>query len=82
MKAYKFVIRPGKKHERVIEADERGVLAVEGRLAIAVAGSRDEARALLERLAAEEGDDARWLSVADVHELDLDTPKRLCWVEQ
>lgn len=82
MKAYKFIVPPGKHKERVIESDERGVLTVEGRLAIALAETKDEAVALLERTAAESGFDTRWLKVADVIELDLETPKRLCWVEQ
>lgn len=49
-------------------------------LAIAIASSEPEARALLTRLGAEDGQDTRWLAVADVVELTLDTPKRLCWV--
>lgn len=82
MKAFKFIVPPGKHKERVIESDERGVLTVEGRLAIALATSREQALEILERTAAEQGFDTRWLKVADVVELDLETPKRLCWVEQ
>jgi hypothetical protein len=84
VKAFKFMIKPGDPRvvarvtmpgggERVTEA--------ENRLAIAIAETQEEALALLTRLAEEEGDDARWLVVADVIPMNLDMPKRLCWVE-
>lgn len=84
MKAFKYMIRKG--DERVIERVRRAdggeiVTRVDNRLAVAIHETQEEATALLKRLGAEEGDDMRWLDVADVRVLDLDTPKRLCLVE-
>lgn len=80
MKVFKFLI-PERK-PRVVEAyPDGGVLEASGFYAGALAEDVEKARALLARIAAEEGFDARWLAVADVIELDLDTPKRLFWVQ-
>lgn len=80
MKCYKFLIPQGKP--RVIDTYPNGsTLEVEGLYAGALANTVEEARELLTRIATEEGLDARWLHAAKVTVLDLDTPKRLFWVE-
>lgn len=80
MKIYKFVIPPRKP--RVIDTyPNGGVLEAEGFAAGALAESEEQARSLLARIAAEEGIDSRWLRAADVIELDIDTPKRLFWIQ-
>lgn len=85
MKAFKFLIKPGDPRaiDRITLPNGGGerVVEVDNRLAIAIAETQEEALVLLTRLAEEEGDDARWLTVADVIPMNLDTPRRLCWVE-
>lgn len=82
MKAYKFWIPPRNETKLAPEDQpENGSLSVDGLLAIAVAGSQDEAMKLLIRRAKEDGYDARWLKVAKVAELSIEQPTRLCWVE-
>jgi hypothetical protein len=80
MKIFKFRIPHGDR--RVIDTyPNGGVLEADGLYAGALAETVEEARAVLVRVAAEEGLDTRWLAVADVIELDIDTPKRLFWVQ-
>ena len=77
--AWKFLVPY--RDPRVVEEYPNGsTLEVEGCLAIAIAATEEEARALLIRVGAEAGDDTRWLKVATVSRLDLDVPCRLCWV--
>lgn len=55
-------------------------LTVEGLLTVAIAATQQEAYDLLVRRAREDGLDYRWLKVATVIRLDIDTACRLCWV--
>jgi hypothetical protein len=80
LRIYKFRI-PEKKPRVIDTYPNGGVVEASGMYAGALASSVGEARDLLTRIAAEEGLDARWLHVADVIQLDVDTPKRLFWVE-
>lgn len=84
MKLFKFMIKRGDprvlSHETLPDGAVR-VITVDNRLAIALHETQEQALALLKRLGAEEGDDTRWLDVADVVVLDNETPKRVCWVE-
>jgi hypothetical protein len=73
LRAFKFMIKAGSP--RSIAEN----VAAEGCMAVAIAHSREEAEALLSRIATEEGQDYRWLKVADVVELPLDSAIRICW---
>lgn len=56
------------------------VIDTAGNLAVVIAHDQNEAYDTLVKRAKSEGLDYRWLKVADVHRVDLDTPCRLCWI--
>ncbi|MBU1767874.1 MAG: hypothetical protein KJ648_07220 [Candidatus Omnitrophica bacterium] len=74
-RVYKFLVT-----QKTPVPCENGVLEASGCMALCIATSEAEARALLERDAADEGLDARWLQVATVLTFSSDKSKRLCWV--
>ena len=75
--AWKFIIPP-EKWTKLQDSNNE----VSGCLAIAVAETEDEARQSLERFAAENGHDPRWLRVARVNRLALTAGAPLAWVLQ
>ena len=87
LKAFKFWI-PGNE-ERSLPDDLRTLdqkamnitVTYRGCLAVATGTSEEQARALLHRVAAEEGVPMPWLAIATVTELDLSQACRLCRAE-
>lgn len=75
VRIYKFIIT-----QKTVVPCAEGLLEASGCLALCIASSEEEARALLLREAADEGLDARWLQVATVLTFSADKSKRLCWI--
>lgn len=78
MKLYRFLIQPYPHDDRI---DPETGIHWHGCLAVAAARSQEEAFAVLQQTAMEEGDPWAWLKLADVTELDFSTPRRLVWAE-
>jgi hypothetical protein len=84
-KVYKFLIPPGEK--RLLPAlpgdEPKTTITMDDCVATVYATNVAEGRALLERLALEEGINARWLAVATVVEIPLtETACRLSWSQR
>lgn len=73
MNIYRFLIRP---NERITDAINPG-LEWSGCDASALASTEQEARDIIERYAAENGYDARWIRVARVIVLPGDRPTKI-----
>ncbi len=73
MKAFKFLIPPGDERELPPAPGqaEGAHLLVDGYFAVVIHETEAEARARLVEAMQLDGEDHRWLQVADVHQLDL-----------
>ena len=77
LSVYRYLIQPYPHDSRV---DPELNLEWSGLLAVAIAHSREEAFAVLQQRAMEEGDPWQWLLVADVEVFPL-IPSRIVWAQ-
>lgn len=77
MKIYKFVIPPNKW----VQDPERPALQWQGCVAAVIAPDQETAVTYLEKFAAMNGYDARWLRVARCAELPLEDQTAIVWAE-